>query len=93
MAIPISKYVDIISAVGGAPAVSYKSTMGRFFTTNVLAPMGKVLEFKDAESVMKFFGICSVEYSYAKKYFSFVCIFAIRIKKCIHYIICFFIIR
>jgi len=72
MAIPISKYVDIISAVGGAPAVNYKSTMGRFFTTNVLAPMGKVLEFKDAESVMKFFGISSVEYSYAKKYFSFV---------------------
>lgn len=72
MAIPISKYVKILSVAGGAPKVSFKSTMGRWFTTNALAPMGKVLEFTSAKNVGLYFGTTSEEYTYANKYFSFI---------------------
>lgn len=72
MAIPISKYVKILSVAGGAPKVSFKSTMGRWFTTNALAPMGKVLEFTSAKNVGLYFGLGSNEYAYAKKYFAFI---------------------
>lgn len=72
MAIPISKYVKILSLAGGAPEVFFKSTMGRWFTTNALAPMGKVLEFTSAKNVGLYFGQSSDEYAYANKYFKFI---------------------
>lgn len=72
MAIPINKYVDILSAAGGVPPVQEKEPIGRWFTTNVLAPMGKVLEFTSSQQVLAYFGSTSEEYAYADKYFSFI---------------------
>ena len=72
MAIPINKYVDIFSSAGGSLPVNEKEPIGRFFTTNKLAPIGKVLEFSDSQEVLDYFGSTSNEYEYANKYFSFV---------------------
>lgn len=72
MAIPINKYVDILSATGGVSPVQEKQPIGRWFTTNMLAPMGKVLEFTSPQQVLAYFGSTSEEYKYAEKYFSFI---------------------
>lgn len=77
MAIPQTKYVNIISAVGGASQVSQRDLMGRFFTSNPLVPAGAVVEFSGGstaalKSVADYFGTASIEYTYASYYFSYV---------------------
>lgn len=72
MALSMSRYVDITSSAGGASAVTYKETIGRFFTTNRLAPMGEVLEFTSYKNVYSYFGEDAYETQMAYKYFSFI---------------------
>lgn len=74
MAISQTKYINIVSSVGGASAVSQRDLMGRVFTKNYLVPAGSVLEFSGGsvgalESIANYFGITSAEYAFAVKYF------------------------
>lgn len=72
MAIPQTKYVNIISAVGGTSQVSQRDLMGRVFTNNSLVPYGAVLEFAGLDAVGNWFGLGSNEYKFAAKYFGYV---------------------
>ena len=72
MAIAFTKYVDIISGVGGAAQVALRELIGRLFTTNPLAPTKSFIEFTDLESVGIYFGTSSVEYLRAQFYFSWI---------------------
>lgn len=72
MAIPQTKYVNIISAVGGQSQISQRDLMGRVFTNSSLVPYGAVLEFTGIDAVGNWFGITSDEYSFASKYFGYV---------------------
>lgn len=72
MAIPQTKYINIISAVGGTSQVSQRDLMGRVFTSNPIVPYGAVIEFTGLDSVGKYFGITSNEYIFAQKYFGYV---------------------
>lgn len=71
MAIPQTKYVNIISAVGGASQVSQRDLMGRVFSSNSLLPYGAVVEFTGLDAVGKYFGTASDEYAFASKYFGY----------------------
>lgn len=77
MAISQTKYINIISGVGGQPAVSQRDLIGRVFTNNALVPTGAVVEFSGGataalKSVGDYFGTTSAEYAFASKYFGFV---------------------
>lgn len=77
MAISQTKYVNIISQVGGAEIVSQRELIGRIFTSNILVPVDTVIEFSGGaiaalKSVGEYFGITSDEYKRASDYFSFV---------------------
>lgn len=74
MAISQSKYINIISAVGGAAAVGQRDLIGRVFSTNPLIPTGQVIEFTGGAtnalaSISDYFGSTSAEYTFASKYF------------------------
>lgn len=76
MPIAQSKYINIISAVGGVPAVSQRELIGRVFTSNYLVPANTVVEFDGGatvalKSVGEYFGLTSPEYVFAEKYFGF----------------------
>lgn len=71
MAIPQTKYVNIISSVGGTSQVSQRDLIGRVFTNNDLVPYGVVLEFAGLDSVGNYFGLGSNEYAFAKNYFAY----------------------
>ena len=76
MAISQSKYINIISAVGGGSSVSQRDLIGRVFTSNYLVPANKVIEFSGGKTsalsaIAGYFGITSDEYKFAEKYFSF----------------------
>ena len=71
MAIPQTKYVNIISAVGAQSQVSQRVLMGRVFTSNELLPHGAVVEFTGLDSVGSYFGTASDEYKFASKYFGY----------------------
>lgn len=76
MAIPQTKYVNIISAVGGTSRVSQRDLIGRIFTQNILVPTGSVVEFSGGSdaalnAVGKYFGVLSDEYKIASKYFGY----------------------
>lgn len=77
MAIPQTKYINIISAVGGTSQVSQRDLMGRIFTANPLVPAGSVVEFSGGSNtaltaVGNYFGIGSDEYKFASKYFGYI---------------------
>lgn len=74
MAISQTKYINIVSAVGGAAQVSQRDLIGRVFVNNYLVPTGQVVEFSGGasnalESVAAFFGTTSMEYAFAQQYF------------------------
>lgn len=74
MAISQNKYVNIISAVGGASSIVQRDLMGRVFTSNALVPAGQIIEFSGGmvvalENIGSYFGITSDEYKFAEKYF------------------------
>lgn len=72
MAIRFTKYVDIISGVGGRAQVALRELIGRLFITNTLLPTKSFIEFTDLESVGIYFGTSSEEYARANFYFSWV---------------------
>lgn len=77
MAISQTKYVNIISQVGGAEIVSQRELIGRIFTSSILIPIDTVIEFSGGaiaalKSVGEYFGITSDEYARASDYFSFI---------------------
>ena len=72
MAIPQTKYVNIISAVGGTSQVSQRDLIGRVFTNSSLVPAGAVLEFAGLDAVGNWFGTESDEYAFAAKYFGYI---------------------
>lgn len=72
MAIDFSKYIKIISGVGGASSVANRELIGRIFTENALVPTGSIVEFTDLASVLLYFGASSEEYKRASFYFGWV---------------------
>lgn len=72
MAINQSRYVDIVSGVGGNAVASRRELIARILTENILAPAGGVLEFSELSQVGSYFGTESAEYLMAQKYFSYV---------------------
>lgn len=76
MAISQSKYINIVSSLGGRSAVSQRELIGRVFTSNYLVPANRVVEFGGGKTaalsaIADYFGITSNEYAFANKYFSF----------------------
>ena len=72
MSIRFSKYVSIVSGVGGGAAVRTRDLIGRLFTTSPLVPVGAVLEVNAASEVSAIFGASSEEAVRAAFYFSWV---------------------
>lgn len=56
MAINISKYVDIVSGVGGGGVVRQRDLIGRIFTTNLKVPADSLVEMTTAADVLAYFG-------------------------------------
>lgn len=72
MAIPIRRYVNIVSGVGGGVGVRQRELILRLFTQSRFISPGTVFEASDAANVGAVFGIGSPEYLRAVQYFSFV---------------------
>lgn len=72
MAIAFKKYIDIVSAVGGAGGARVRELIGRIFTQNPKMPTQSIIEFTTAADVGAFFGKTSSEYFRALFYFAFV---------------------
>lgn len=72
MAIPQTKYINIISGIGGTSQVSQRDLMGRIFSDNAVLPYGSVVEFTGLDSVGTYFGLTSDEYKIAEQYFGYV---------------------
>lgn len=72
MAITFTRYVDIVSGVGGTGAVAQRDLIGRIFTDNVLLSVGTVAEFTTLADVSTFFNSTSEEYKRAAFYFGWV---------------------
>lgn len=76
MAISQSKYINIVSSIGGGSSVNQRDLMGRVFTSNYLVPVNQVVEFSGGKTsalsaIADYFGTTSDEYKFANKYFSF----------------------
>ncbi len=72
MAIDFTKYVDIISGVGGNGGVAQRDLIGRIFTPNLLLNNNLSVVFTSASEVGLAFGTDSEEYKRAVQYFSFI---------------------
>lgn len=72
MAIAQTRYVSIISGVGGGAAVRERELIARFYSENPLIPTNTVLEFTSADDVKTYFGSASTEYLRALFYFGWV---------------------
>lgn len=72
MAISISKYVDIVSGVGGSGNVRQRDLIGRLFTDNPRVPVDSIVELTSAADAATYFGSSSVEYLRALFYFSWI---------------------
>ena len=73
MTIPMKKYVDIVSGVGGVAQVATRELIGRFFTNNPLLPVDTQVEFTSADEVCKYFNNTNgEECNIATWYFSFI---------------------
>lgn len=72
MAISLSRYVNIISGVGGGNTVSTRDLGARFFTNSALVPTGSYVVFTNAADVGIYFGASSAEYLRALFYFGWV---------------------
>lgn len=76
MAISQSKYINIVSSLGGGSSVAQRELIGRVFTSNYLVPVNKVVEFGGGKQnalslIADYFGTTSTEYAFASKYFNF----------------------
>lgn len=72
MAIDISKYVDIVSGVGGVSLVPQRDLIGRLFTTSTRVPVDTIVTVDSAADVNDYFGSTSQEALRAAFYFAFV---------------------
>ena len=70
--IPFTRYIDIVSGVGGNGTVKERDLITRVMTTNPLLPPQSFIEFEDENDVGSYFGTVSEEYNRALDYFSFV---------------------
>lgn len=71
MAIRFSKYVAIVSGVGGSSGVQTRQLIGRLISSDPRIDPATVLEFTSAADVGEFFGSDSPEYQRALLYFSY----------------------
>lgn len=71
-AISSTRYVSILSGVGGQSIVPQRQLIGRLFTDNQLLPPQTYTQFSSAEDVGAYFGLSSNEYLRAEFYFSWV---------------------
>lgn len=76
MAISQSKYINIVSSLGGGVSVSQRELIGRVFTSNYLVPTDSVIEFGGGKTtalslIGEYFGLTSAEYDFASRYFDF----------------------
>lgn len=67
-----SRYINIISGVGGAEAAAARKLIMRVLTANQILPPGIVVEFSNAKAVAAYFGDASEEAKRAQAYFSFI---------------------
>ena len=72
MSIAFTKYVRIISGVGGGAGVRQRDLIGRIITSNALVSPDAVLEFTSAADVGTYFGTATEEYRRALDYFGYV---------------------
>ena len=72
MTIPISKYVNITSSVGGVAQAASRELILRLLTNNVLIPTGTVVEFSTIAEVGSYFGTDADEFNEAQFYFAFI---------------------
>jgi hypothetical protein len=72
MAISFSKYISIVSGVGGGGGVRQRDLIGRIFTTNVALEVGTIVEVTTLADVLSLFGSTSEEYKRASFYFGWV---------------------
>ena len=72
MAINITKYVNIVSGVGGAAQVAMRSFGGRIYTENAAIKTDIYKEFTTLADVGTYFGTTSEEYARAALYFSWI---------------------
>lgn len=76
MAISQSKYINIVSSLGGGVSVNQRELIGRVFTSNYLVPTETVIEFGGGKTtalklIGEYFGLTSAEYDFANRYFDF----------------------
>jgi len=71
MSIRFSKYVRIVSGVGGSSGVQQRDLIGRLISSDPRIDPASALEFTDAASVGEYFGTSSPEYLRAVFYFSY----------------------
>lgn len=71
MPISLERFVDIESAVIGAPQAQARQLVGLRFSTNPLVPADAFVTARDALSVGDYFGMDSAEYSFALDYFNY----------------------
>ena len=71
-AIPISKYVKIVSSISKVDTVTDKEMIARLFSSATKLPVNGIYEFTSANDVLDFFGSDSTEYQLANLYFNFV---------------------
>ena len=72
MSIPMTKYVNITSGVGGNANVATRKLIGCVFTTNAMVDPLLPLFFQSADNVGLYFGTTSEEYLRAVKYFGYI---------------------
>lgn len=72
MSIPMTKYINITSGVGGGNAVAVRQLIGEIFTTNSMVDPLIPLVFTSLASVGAYFGTASEEYLRAALYFGYV---------------------
>lgn len=81
MAIPISKYVNIVSGVGAGVVVAARDLITRIFSTSMYVDPNTILEFTSADDVGAFFGTTGPEYRRAVFYFGWISPLIARAKK------------
>lgn len=72
MPISFSKYVNIVSAVGGAGVATARDLILRLVSTDFQIPSGSVVEFDTVAEVSDYFGSTSSEFLQAQFYFAFI---------------------
>lgn len=72
MSIPLNRYVDITSAIGGGAAIAQRELIGRIYTTDVALTAGQVKEFTSSTAVGAFFGVDSELHRMSQFYFGWI---------------------